>query len=730
MTIFLVFVLHIRGFFHIGLIEQLENLSYDMRINLTMPNTVDDRIVIVDIDEKSIGIEGQWPWSRDRLAQMVDNLFDVYDAKVVGFDIAFPEPDANSGLGLLNDLITSPLGGDEESRVYLESLRPSLETDRLFGESMRGRNVVLGYVFHELASDDDVNELGALPAASIRREQNDTSIRFRKALGYTGNVPALANSARAAGFFDNPTVGSDGVYRRVPVLQEYDGDLYESLALALVRAATNRPDIQFTFFSGARSKRDNLDLEWLRIADLNIPVDEDIALLVPYRGRQLSFPYVPAATVIAGDEPIPALTNAIVLVGTSAPGLFDLRVTPVAERYFGVEVHANIVSGILDQRVKHHPEYVRGIHATILFLIAALLTWVLSRASVILGTVTAIGIAVVIFFANLALWEHGNFVIPLASPLLFILILFITHMIYGFFIESRGKRQLSQLFGQYVPPELVEEMDTNPEDFSMDGESRDMTVLFSDVRGFTSISESLEPKELTAFMNEFLTPITRIIHENRGTIDKYMGDAVMAFWGAPLNDPDHAKHAVLAAMGMLDALDKLKLDFKKRGWPEINVGIGINTGMMSVGNMGSEFRMAYTVMGDAVNLGSRLEGLTKQYGVRIIASEYTREVVPEVQFLELDRVRVKGKEQPVAIYEPLGLRASLDKSVKGFTARHKQALMLYRKQDWDNAEREFFSLQQAQTDRLLYKMYLERVAYFRKNPPGESWDGVFTHTTK
>jgi len=281
-----------------------------------------------------------------------------------------------------------------------------------------------------------------------------------------------------------------------------------------------------------------------------------------------------------------------------------------------------------------------------------------------------------------------------------------------------------------VPPELVDEMAQNPEAISLEGESREMTVLFSDVRGFTTISEGLDPKQLTQLMNAFLTPMTEVIHHNRGTIDKYMGDAIMAFWGAPLKDHEHAKHALTAAMQMIGALEKLQKDFAIKGWPAINIGVGLNSGLMTVGNMGSSFRMAYTVMGDTVNLGSRLEGLTKNYGVQIIVSEFTKAQVPEFAYRELDVVRVKGKDKPVIIYEPLGLAENIDKPTKDALKLYREALKLYRNQNWDLAEIQFVNLQKLEPTPYLYQMYIERIGFFRHTPPASDWDGVFNFETK
>jgi adenylate cyclase len=257
-----------------------------------------------------------------------------------------------------------------------------------------------------------------------------------------------------------------------------------------------------------------------------------------------------------------------------------------------------------------------------------------------------------------------------------------------------------------------------------------MTVLFSDIRGFTTISEGLNPKELSELMNQFLTPMTSVIHDHRGTIDKYMGDAVMAFWGAPLSDPEHARHAVQAGLGMLARLEELNRSFASRGWAAIRIGVGINTGPMSVGNMGSEFRMAYTVLGDAVNLGSRLEGLTKGYGVSMLVSEVTKDAVPEYAYREVDRVRVKGKDRPITIFEPLCLRSDLDTKWKDELKLYREALRMYRAGEWDTAEMNFLNLSRTSRAPALYKVYVERIEQFRKQPPGPGWDGVFTHSTK
>src|SRR6185295_16664524 len=302
---------------------------------------------------------------------------------------------------------------------------------------------------------------------------------------------------------------------------------------------------------------------------------------------------------------------------------------------------------------------------------------------------------------------------PLASVLVMILLLFMLSMAYGFFVEARGRRQITGVFGQYVPPGVVDIIAADPEKASMEGESREMTVLFTDVRGFTTISEGLDPKALSNLMNEFLTALTEVIYRNRGTIDKYMGDCIMAFWGAPLPDGGHARNGVLAGLEMQRTLKDLQTYFRSKSWPEIRIGVGLNTGRMSVGNMGSKIRLAYTVMGDAVNLASRLEGITKEYGTDIIVGEDTKKAVPDVVFREIDRVRVKGKDTAVAIFEPLGVEGEVPQPVLDETVHFHEALELYRRQEWDMAEQRLLELKRNAPNARLYDVFLERIALLR-----------------
>jgi adenylate cyclase len=423
------------------------------------------------------------------------------------------------------------------------------------------------------------------------------------------------------------------------------------------------------------------------------------------------------------------LRGRIALLGASAAGLLDLRSTPVGQRYIGVEAHANLIAGLLDGAIRQQPAWSDGLEFVLLLLIALLTALLMPRLTPLAALALVFVMLAAAMAGNLWVWSALGLVVPIASLLSFILAASMLQITYGFFVEQRHKRHLSQIFGQYIPPALVEEIDASGAQISLEGENREMSVLFSDVRNFTTISEGLDATELTRLMNEFLTPFTGVIQRYRGTIDKYMGDAVMAFWGAPLNDAEHARHALLAALDMLRVVRELDAPFSARGWPSIRVGVGIASGPMNVGNMGSEFRIAYTVMGDTVNLGSRLEGLTKQYGVDIIVNDIAAGQVPEFAFRELDRVRVKGKSEPVAIFEPIGPRQALSAEAAERLAAYTAALALYRDQQWEAASDAFMTLRQ-HSDDLLYNVYLDRIRNFRQSPPPASWDGVFAHLNK
>ncbi len=730
LAVLAIFLVHAAAWHRFRVIDQLESFAYDARLLLTMPRTTDPRVTIVDIDEKSLAEEGRWPWRRDRLALLIDKIFDQQHAAVLGFDVVFAERDESSGISVLRGLADSELKGDAQFRSALESIAPTLEYDRVFAEHLKGRPVVLGYYFSNVLTANAGISIGAIPQPVLPSGTfTGKNIAFSSFQGYGGNLPELQAAAASGGHF-NPTTDPDGVNRSVPMLAEYKGAYYEPLSLAIVRLLMGSPPVRPGYPTDSLLTRSYPGLEWLEVGSLRIPVDERVNALVPYRGPQRSFAYVSATDILRDRLAPDQLKNRIILVGTTAPGLLDLRSTPVDAVYPGVEIHANMIVGMLDGTIKQKPPYVLGAEVFLLVVTGLVMAVLLPMFNPLRASLVTLAVLVGVIGTNLFVWISGNLVLPMASGLLMVVTLYALNMSYGYFVETRAKRQITSRFGQYVPPEIADEMSRDPERVSMESESRELTVLFSDVRSFTSISEGLEPRELSRLLNAYLTPMTQVIFGHRGTIDKYMGDAIMAFWGAPLGDKDHARNAVLAGLEMQVTLKALEAEFRSNGWPPLAMGVGVNSGRMSVGNMGSAVRLAYTVMGDAVNLASRLEGLTKKYGVTMIVGEETRKAVPDLVVRELDRVRVKGKDEPETIFEPLGLQGSVDKETLDRLKLFAQALKFYRAQDWDKAELQILNLLKGEPDSVLYGEFMKRISEFRLNPPPSRWDGVYDFDTK
>ena len=729
LALMLLFVGHAGEFYNIGLITRLDNILYDTRLALTMPGGVDPRIVILDIDERSLdkNVLGRWPWRRDKISALLTKLFDEYGIVIAGFDVVFAEPDESSGLPVLDKLAKGRLKDVGQFQSALKELRPELDYDSILAKTLKGRPIVLGYYFN---SEENAVRSGAIPQPVLTAEAfQGRNIRFTSWRGYGGNLPEFQANAANAGHF-NPLVDADGVSRRVPMLAEYGGAYYEALSLAMIRVLAGYPKVEPGFASEQFSSKSYSGLEWLKVGPVTIPVDDAVSALIPYRGKRGSFKYISFADIYFDKVPKDELRGKIALIGTSAPGLLDLRSTPVGSVFPGVEIHANMITAMLDNDFKQKPPYMLGTEVILLLIGGIALALLVPLLSPLKATLVSLLAIVLITGLNVIVWTKGGLVLPLASSLLMIAALFAFNMSWGYFVESRSKRQFTELFGQYVPPELVDQMAKDPERYSMEGKSEELTVLFSDIVGFTSISETLSPKDLSQFINDYLTAMSLVIRNNRGTLDKYIGDAIMAFWGAPVADPEHARQGVISAMAMQIQLDKLRAQMLARGWPDIRIGVGVNTGSMSVGDMGSKLRKAYTVMGDAVNLSSRLEGLTRVYGVGIIVGPHTKQAVNDIVFREIDRVKVKGKDEPVEIFEPIGIEGQVDQKLMDEIKLWHKALKAYRAQNWDEAEMNLFNAQRTSPECKLYQLYFERIQQCRTDPPGPNWDGVTAFKTK
>jgi adenylate cyclase len=712
------------GWIEVRALTQLERWLYDVRVGLFLPRTRDTRIVIVDIDEKSLAAEGHWPWGRDKLALMLHQLFTRYRVRVVGFDMAFPESDANSSLPVLEAAADGELRDNAQFQAFLQRMRPTLDNDRRFAEEMQKEPVVLGFLVSAQGERSGVLPPPAFTASALASAE----YHYFSAPGYSGNIASLQAAAAAAGHLYQ-ALDPDGVTRSVPMFMQVGEGFFEAMSLAVLRVYLGNAPIKLettVVDSGGRK------LGWMRFVNIGdtvrIPLDETMAALVPYRGEG-SFRYVSATEVIRGTLGADELKGRIVIVGTSARGLVDVRATPTREDLPGVEIHASLVSGALDNAMKSRPAETLAIAVLTILLVGIPLAVLLPRLSALQATLAAAIMLALLLGVNAWAWEARNLVLPLAGPLVMLTGLYFLDVVWGFFAETRHRQLMTNLFGTYVPKEIVAEMAEHPDEYSMRGQSLDMTVLFADIRNFTSIAETRTPQDLKDLVNTYFTRMTVCIQDKRGTVDKYIGDAIMAFWGAPVRDAHHARRALECSLEMQKALRELDPVFAKKRWPTLRIGVGLNCGTMSVGDMGSHFRRSYTVMGDAVNLASRLEDLTKEYGVGVLVSENIVRAVQDFVYREVDKVRVKGKQEGVAIFEPIGAQGEVGQETLAEIDRFHQALAHFRAQRWNEAEALLEELAAAAPSTKLYRLYRERIAHFRASPPGADWDCVFGFTT-
>lgn len=717
----------------VGIFQRLEAIVYDVRMRASLSDTLDQRIVIVDIDEKSLAEVGRWPWGRDRMADLVDKLFDRHQIALLGMDVVFAEPDESSGLKQLGLLARQSLRHDTDFIRQLDKISPLLDHDSRFAEALRHRPVVLGYYF---TSDRLGHTSGVLPAPVLTAQTlAGRQLAATDWDGYGANISQLAQAASQAGFFNSIT-DADGVVRALPLLARHDGNYYESLSLAMFRRLLGGAMVM----PGPDPATDpgNWKSVVIRHQDqsFSIPVDERMAVNVVFRGRGGAnggtFRYFSASDVLAGRLPVEQLKGKVVLLGTTAPGSGDVRPTPVGAVYPGIEVQASALANLLDRRflIQLHHRMTYEVGLLLLLGVSLMLTLPTLRAPT--AMVVSLTATLVLLGFNQWLYQAHQILMPLVPSLFLVLVVAILNIGYGYLVASRSRRELVHLFGTYVPPELVREMVKDPDHYTMRAKSDELTVMFCDMRGFTRMSESLTPLQLQQLLNSVFSELTRLIGANRGTVDKYMGDCIMAFWGAPVESLAHAQLAVKAGLQMTQMLERIN----QRQLPgvtlpqdlTISVGIGINTGHMYVGDMGSDIRRSYTVIGDAVNLASRLEGLSKVYGVSIVVGEATRQLAGDFVWQELDRVRVKGKAQAITIYTPLTLE--LTAGLAQELALWQQFLNSYRAQNGARAEMLIAELMTMAPDKPLYPLYADRIKSRRGQAVDPDWDGTTNFESK
>src|SRR6266850_2409225 len=679
-------------------------------------------VAIVDIDEKSLAKLGQWPWPRTRIADLIANLTRL-GAVVIGFDIIFSEPDR-----LNPDVAAETFRNlDEETRAKLRAL-PS--NDQIFADAMRRSRVVLGESGLPYVLSEFDNTLPVTGLAMLGDPPQPFLLDFP---GLLRNVHVLEEAAAGRGLFTIKPE-RDGIVRRVPMMMLAQGAPMPSLSFEILRVATGTDTIFI--------KSEKAGIKSIAVKGFEVPTDHNGQLWIHFARRDPSI-YVSASDVLEGRVAPEKIARKLVLIGTSAVGLLDLKTTPIDPVMPGVEVHAQVLESALTRAVLSQPNY--GI---VVELCAAIVLGLLVIAfAPMFGPITLVAVGGL--FASLLVgtswyfYSQQRLLIDFTYPLLSTTVIYLTLIFSSFVREQAQRRQIRSAFSQYLSPALVEQLAQAPEKLVLGGEEREMTIMFSDVRGFTTISESFkhDPQGLTKLMNRVLTPLTNAILARKGTIDKYMGDAIMAFWNAPLDDKEHQLNACEAAVDMLERLDVLnkqrELEAQEGGPPYIplNVGVGLNTGVCVVGNMGSDLRFDYSVLGDSVNLASRLEGQSKEYGFPIIVGSRTALAAREkFAILELDFIMVKGKKEPEVIYAIAG-RADTAHSARFQRLRNLTIEMLacYRNRDWEGAlaavERGRRT-DEARSLELLYDLYEARIRGYQENPPPEDWNGAFALLTK
>ncbi|MBU0745118.1 MAG: adenylate/guanylate cyclase domain-containing protein [Gammaproteobacteria bacterium] len=697
---------------HFGVLTRVNHLFYDANLKIFHKKNISDYIIIVDIDEKSLQHEGRWPWSRNKVATMVENL-QSDGAAVIVFDILFPEVEPNIDDILLNHARQSK----EASSDVIDYLSKQLlffNNDQVFANALNKSDSVLGVFFN----DGLYNSTGKLgkPILSLAKIKDLVVLHESK---FIGNIPVLADAVRYTGF-TTTIPDDDGTIRRSPLLIEYDGDLYPSLPLEAVRAYLLTDKISLDLRDLVASKI----FLGLTIGGTYIPTDLAGNILINYRGPAFSFPYVSATDVFNNKFPPKTFEGKIALIGSSAVGIGDLHSTPYQDiGYPGVEVHANIISSILNQDIISSPLWLVGVERILIVIVGLVITILAAYFPALVLILFSIALMILMFAFNGFLLVKWNLILPhLMLPYLQILFLGLINSGFGYLFESKSRKRLHDVYGQYVSSTYIDKMLESNDKHTMAGNTKVMTVLFADIKSFTSISEKLEAKEVKKFLNTLFTPITEIIFESKGTIDKYVGDMVMAFWNDPIDDKDHAFHCVEAALKMQNKVKDLAPIFAAQNLNDVAIRIGINTGMMHVGDMGSEYRKAYTVLGDAVNLASRLEGVNKVYGTKVLVSEETKDMCSNIVFRFVDCIYVKGKAAPTNIYEPLCLLSQKTDTLDIELAQYQKALDLYNADKWCEAKEVFEKLVEAYSGVELYNIYLKRVSQYETSPPAVNWD--------
>jgi len=711
-------------------LEQLELETLDQRFKLRGPITPDPRVAIVAVDDASLTEVGRWPWPRDKMAALVERIMGQYQAKALGFDIVFSEAQNNpidETLRLLKEAKTP-----DKIRQWLGQHTAAGDIDLKLEQTLRRHHdrLVPGYFFYPQGSNMPPQAVEQLPEtmatlqpSAIPAEIGGDGLSQIPAIGaIEDNLPRFTQAADVTGFF-NFFPDADGTVRRIPLLAERDGYIFPSMALQTLRVYLGWPETVVRVGDGG--------VETIRLGDHPVPVDGGGGMILNHYGPGHSFRHYPAADVLAGRIDGDALKGKVVLLGVTAVGVFDFRPSPFDSVFPGVEGHAAAISNILNNAEIFRPTYLNAVELLAVLLLSLLCGRLVIRSSALVQSLSIFGVPLLL--AAFAFWLFVAFGIWLKVTYMILGVLMATlpATLFEYITEARKRAFIHDAFSHYLAPEVVEDLSHHPEMLKLGGEQRQMTAIFSDIASFSSFSEKLSPEALVGFLNRYLTAMSDIILKRGGTIDKYEGDAIIAFFGAPVVMEKHAAECVLAAMEQQRQLAELREQWLQEGLPEVHIRIGINSGPMVVGNMGTERRMNYTIMGDHVNLASRLEGVCKVYRTPILISRDTRLLVQEeVATRFVDRVRVVGREQPVDLYEPLGLPGEVSDEQQRRNRSYEKAWELMQQRSFDDAAAILTELHRTAPRDGLYEVMLARAEQYATTPPPESWNGVFILDSK
>jgi adenylate cyclase len=711
-------------------VQNLRNQSFDLIQRLSPRPVSKQPVAIVDIDENSLESVGQWPWPRTRIAELVDKLT-AMGAIAIGFDIIFAEPDRLSPEKIAEDNEGLP----EPLRAGLRQL-PSNEV--VLADAIKRSRVIVGETSARHGQDQQVepDETRQIPDVPYAQIGADPKPFMRKFPRLVQNLPVISEAAAGRGLF-TVSPEPDGIFRRMPLVMMVEDKIRLALSAETLRIATGGQSFA--------TRADEAGISGVVVGGVFVPTDRN-GNIWPWFNPSRRDRYVSAGSVLDGTAPMESIRGHMILIGTSAVGLEDFRATPVANSMPGVEIHAQIIENIITGEYLTRPYYALGMEVIFIAIFGIAMIWLIPRTGAIVASLAAIGVTASFVAGTLWAFYAHRLMIDGVFPAAALLAIFVLMATANYIREEIEKRQIRGAFGQYLSPALVDQLTEDPDRLVLGGETRPLTLLFTDVRGFTGISESYkdDPQGLTRLMNRFLTSLSEAILEEDGTIDKYMGDAIMAFWNAPIDQEDHPARACRAAIKMVERLEELNDQGKASGsedaehpWQEIKIGIGLNTGECVVGNMGSDMRFDYTALGDTVNLASRLEGQSKPYGFQIIMGDHTAgEVADEFAVMEIDLIRVKGKTEPERIHVLIGGKEVLEtEEFRALKAMNRMMLASYRNQDWTSAYQALEELGPL-ADKLNFNLdeyqfiYETRISEFKYDPPGKGWDGVFTATEK